>query len=110
MRRAAAVTAGHGIGVTTSPSQAEMIKAARLILDNCGIAFGQNRIVRLVLEFKRRAPQGSGSTFFSYLAAKVQLSAAQQRDALRNPDIARCISYADPTGETAVNNVLQARR
>jgi hypothetical protein len=94
-------------GGTTSPSKSELISATRLILDNCGIAFSQNKIARLVLTFQRRAPHGSGHAFFLYLANAVQLSADQQHAVLLNPDIARVIAYADPTGETAVNNVLR---
>lgn len=36
-------------GGTTSPSKSELIGAARVILDNCGVQFSQNKIVRLVL-------------------------------------------------------------
>jgi hypothetical protein len=98
------------MGGTTSPLQNELVKAARLILDNCGIAFSQNKIVRLVLRFIDWAPNSSGDIFFSYLASEVQLSEAQKRNALANPDIARAISYADPTGESAVNNVMRGRK
>lgn len=94
-------------GGTTSPSKTELMKAARLILDNCGIAFSQNKITRLVLTFLSRAPHASGHAFFLYLVSAVQLSVEQQRTALANPDIARVIAYADPTGEAAVNNVLK---
>jgi hypothetical protein len=38
------------------------------------------------------------------------MSEAQKRAAMSNPDIARAISYCDPTGETAVNNVLRRTR
>jgi hypothetical protein len=47
----------------------------------------------------------NGWTFFEFLANAVQLSAEQRRQALCDPDTARVISYLDPTGETAVNNV-----
>lgn len=98
------------MGGTTSPSVSELSSAARLILDNCGIQFSQNRIVRLVLQFKQRAPYAAGIVFFQYLTNAVHMSAEQQRAALQNPDIARVIAYADPTGETAVNNVMRGVR
>jgi hypothetical protein len=72
--------------------------------------FGANKINRLVTRFTRTMPTASGWTFFLYLANAVQMSAEQQRDALRNPDIARVISYADPTGEAAVNRAVRERR
>ena len=96
-------------GGTTSPSKSELIGAARVILDNCGVLFSQNKIVRLVLQFLDRAPRANGHAFFLYLTNAVQMSAEQQQSALLNPDIARAIAYADPTGETAVNNVMRGR-
>lgn len=97
------------MGGTTSPSTNELVNAARLILDNCGIAFSTNKIVRLVVRFNATMPNASGHAFFLYLTNAVQMSAEQQRAALRNPDIARVISYADPVGETAARNVLRER-
>lgn len=98
-----------GFGGTTSPSKVEMVKAARLILDNCGVPMSQNKLMRLVLRFIDRAPNGSGHAFFLYLTSAVQMSEKQKRAALLNPDIARVVSYADPTGEQAVNNVMSQR-
>lgn len=83
------------------------MKAARLILDNCGVSMSQNKIVRLVLRFLDRAPNGSGHAFFLYLTNAVQMSEQQKRDALLAPDIARVVSYSDPTGELAVANVMR---
>jgi hypothetical protein len=60
---------------------------------------------RLVRQYKHRVEQ-NGFSFFSFLANSVQLSAEQRRKALCNPEIARAISYADPTAEHAVNNVI----
>ncbi|WP_234788097.1 hypothetical protein [Mycolicibacterium setense] len=98
-------------GGSTAPSKSEMIGAARLILDNCGIKFGTRKVIRIVTEFAHRAPNGSGHAFFLYLTNAVQMSEAQKVAALSNPDIARCIAYCDPTGEAAVNNVMrQVRR
>jgi hypothetical protein len=97
-------------GGSTAPSKNEMIGAARLILDNCGIGFGTRKVIRIVTEFADRAPNGSGHAFFLYLTNAVQMSESQKVAALRNPDIARAIAYADPTGETAINNVMRSRR
>lgn len=98
------------MGGTTSPSTNEMVNAARLILDNCGIAFSTNKIVRLVLRFNQAMPNAGGHAFFLYLTNAVQMSEAQKTAALFNPDIMRCIAYADPTGESAVNNVMRRAR
>lgn len=56
-------------GGTTSPSKSELIGAARVILDNCGVQFSQNKIVRLVLQFLDRAPRANGHAFFLYLSS-----------------------------------------
>lgn len=98
------------MGGTTSPLQNQMVKAARLILDNCGIEFSANKLSRTVRRFIDWSPTAGGDAFFPYLANEVQMSEAQKRTALTNPDVARAISYCDPTGEAAVNNVMRGRR
>lgn len=102
--------AATGFGGSTAPRKSEFISAARLILDNCGIAFGTRKVIRLVDKFIERAPNATGHAFFLYLTNAVQLSADQQRTALANPDVARVIAYSDPTGEAAVNNVMRRAR
>jgi hypothetical protein len=99
--------AATGTGGTTSAEG--LIKAAHLILDNCGIAMSRSKVSRLVRDYQHRVAQ-NGFPFFAFLTNAVQLTAEQQRSALLNPDIARVISYADPTGERAVNNVIRGRR
>jgi hypothetical protein len=99
-----AATAASGTGGTTSAER--LIKAAHLVLDNCGIAMSPSKVSRIVRQYRRQV-EDNGFGFFDYLANAVQLSDQQKRAALLNPDIARAISYADPTGETAVNNVMR---
>lgn len=83
--------------------------AARTILWNCGVDYGPNRINRLCVTFAKRVER-NGFGFFDFLANSVALTVEQRRSALANPDVARAIAYADPTGEIAVNNVLGVRR
>jgi hypothetical protein len=104
-----AATAARRLGGSTAPLKNHLAHAAAVILQNAGIEFGTRKIFRLVDSFVERAPYASGDVFFQYLASSVQLSEAQKRSALANPDIARAISYADPTGESAVNNVMKGR-
>lgn len=99
--------AATGFGGSTAPRKSEFIAAAQLILDNCGIVFGTRKVFRLVDKFIERAPNATGHAFFLYLTNAVQLSEQQQRAALSNPDVARVIAYSDPTGESAVNNVMR---
>ncbi|AMS02787.1 hypothetical protein SEA_YEEZY_42 [Gordonia phage Yeezy] len=81
--------------------------AARTVLWNCGVDYGPNRINRLCVRFVNRI-QGNGFDFFDFLANQVELTAQQRRSALANPDVQRVIAYADPTGETATNNVMRS--
>jgi hypothetical protein len=100
------------IGVTTSPSIPELVNAGRVIVDHFHISFTTNRLLRLAIKFKERAPQADKFLFFEFLASAIDLSDRQKQAALSSPDIARVLGYADPTGEQAVNNVLheQGRR
>lgn len=83
--------------------------AARTILWNCGIDFGPNRINKLCVRFADRV-SSNGYEFFDFLANQVELTADQRRQALADPDVQRVIAYSDPTGETAVNNVMREAR
>ena len=88
----------------------DLRRLADLVCNNAGIEFGPNKINRLVTQFVRTMPTPSGWTFFLYLANAVQMSEAQKRTALMNAEVARTISYSDPTGEAAVNNATKAAR
>jgi hypothetical protein len=98
---AQAVSASGG-----STSTESLVRAAHLILGNWGITMSPSKVSRLVRDYRRNVAD-NGYPFFSFLATAVQLSDEQKRSALMNPEIARAISYADPTGETAVSNVLR---
>lgn len=100
-----ATTAGSWNG---GPDRDRLIKAAHAVLDSCGIEARPSKVRRLVQTFERRV-SGNGFDFFHFLANQVQLSAAARRRALSDPDVAKAISWADPTGETAVNNVVRER-
>ena len=94
---------------SAGPEMESLKATARTILWNCGFEYGPHKINRLCVTFAKRVER-NGFAFFDFLANAVQLDAQQRRAALANPDIARVISYADPTGETAVRNVLAERR
>ncbi len=91
-------------GGTTSTET--LIKHAHKLLTNCGIPMSPSKVSRLVRDFKHRV-EHNGFPFEAFLVNSVQLTAEQRQRALANPDIARVISYADPTGETAVNYVMR---
>lgn len=87
-------------------SAEELIRHAHILLANCHIPLSPARVSRLVREYKHRV-EAHGFRFEWFLVNTVQLTAKQRAQALANPDIARVITYADPTGELAVNNVLR---
>lgn len=68
-----------------------------------------SKVSRLVREFKHRVEK-NGYPFEAFLVNAVQVTAIQRQQMLADPDIARAIAYADPTGEAAVNNVIRASR
>lgn len=69
---------------------------------------GARKVNRLVQTFETRVER-NGFAFFDFLANSVQLSAQQRRLALADPDVQRVIAYSDPTGESAVGNVMKER-
>jgi hypothetical protein len=98
------------IGGTESPSTDQLVTAGRNIVDYFHISFTTSRLLRLAIQFKRRAPQGDKALFFGFLASAIDLSEEQKRVALMDPEFVKFITYADPTGEQAVNNVMRERR
>lgn len=85
-----------------------LLKVAHTVLGNCGIEMRPAKVRRLVQTFQHRVER-NGFAFFDFLANSVALSAEERRRALADPDLQRVISWADPTGETAVSNVLRER-
>ncbi len=85
-----------------------LIRAAHVLLDHAGYAMGARRVNALVHRFVEQVGP-RGWTFFDFMANAIQLDAEARRSLALDPDVARAISYADPTGEHAVNVVLSER-
>ncbi|MHC9292492.1 hypothetical protein ACRCUN_08475 [Mycobacterium sp. LTG2003] len=92
-----------------STSAEALVTHAHKLLANCGVSISPSKVSRMVREYKRRVEK-NGFPFEAFLVNTVQLTAEQRRQMLANPDIARVISYSDPTGETAANNVDRGTR
>ena len=92
-----------------STSAETLIKHAHKLLGNCGISMSPSKVSRLVREFKHRV-EGNGFSFEAFLVNSVDLTNEQRVKALANPEVARVIAYADPTGELAVQRVMRADR
>lgn len=84
----------------------QAVNAAHAILDSCGLEMSPSKVSRLVRQFEARVER-NGWSFFDFFTNAIQLSVDDRRRALSNPDVLRVIAYADPTGETAVNNVMR---
>lgn len=86
-----------------------MTRAAHKALVDCDVVIGPSKVSRLVRKFAK-AVSRQGLTFHEFLTNEAHLSPSQQRRIVSHPEWAWVIAYADPTGETAVNNVLRSER
>lgn len=101
--------AGNFASGGTMSAEERLNRVANAVLDASGYHLGRSKVRRLVRDFTARVER-NGFEFFEFFANALLLDSAQRRRALTNPDVARAISYADPTGEAAVNNVLRGAR
>jgi hypothetical protein len=84
---------------------------ARERLLAAGIDFGPSKINRKFVEFRKRQPGGDLTAFLRFLADSILTSAERKRTRwLLDSDNTRVVSYADPTGEHAVKNILRQQR
>lgn len=85
------------------------IVAAHAALSSAGVPMSPSKVNRLIKKFDRAARK-HGATFYEFLVNEAHLPAAAVRAAMGNPDWQRVVAYADPTGETAVNNIMKGVR
>lgn len=81
-------------------------RVANAVLDSTGYALGRSKVRRIIRTFTTRVER-NGFEFFEFFANALMLDADTRRRALLDPDVARTITYADPTGEAAVRNVMR---
>ena len=86
----------------------DLKKAARAVLWDAGIDYSPNKIARLCLRYLDHV-QHKGCSFLDFLSVTVQVDAERLRRAATDPSVARVLTYADPTGELAVSNVIRGR-
>lgn len=101
MRRSPAFATGGSTSAET------LIRDAHIALINAGVHMSPSKVSRLVRQYKQRV-EANGYSFGEFLANAVVMSADQRRRVMVDPAVARVISYADPTGESAVTNVMRA--
>ena len=85
-----------------------LAREAYSVLAGCGIAASRSKVSRVVRDYLRHAA-GTGYPFEAYLVNALRLSAERRAALTNHPDWARVISYADPTGESAVRRVMAGR-
>jgi hypothetical protein len=100
------ITRNPAVVLAKATSQTQQrINAVHAVLDNCGYIMSPSKVSRMVRQFEHQAER-NGWNLLDFLANKVALTEEQRRQVLADPDVALVISYADPTGESAVRNVM----
>lgn len=100
-------------GVSTSPpSQKELLSFTKDFISGfrChdALSWGPNKINKVVGRFCNKFPAGSWVMFWGYLAWQISDVADRKIAHRACTDLQRFISYADPTGDDAVRNVMRA--
>lgn len=91
-----------------APGTAEsLVREAHTLLEVCGLHRSPAWVSRTVRAFLRSSVDGM--PFGVYLVARVELNAQQRRALAEREDLRYVLSYADPTGETAIRNVARER-
>ena len=92
-----------------SATPEDLLRDAMRLLERCGIARSPKWVQRIVRDYTSSIA-GTGFPFGAYLLNRVEMNAEQRRAAMNDPELACLLEYADPTGETAVRNVLGGGR
>jgi len=103
IRRSTSAEAGD------QPRPEAFARDAGRLLAACGVYRSRAWLSRTVRDYMSSIA-GAGFPFGAYLLNRVELNAEQRRAAMNDPGVAYLLEYADPTGETAVRNVLGGGR
>lgn len=76
-------------------------------MEACGVQRPCSWVKRVVRDYARSPIVGY--PFGAYLLHRIHLNTEQRRSVLARSDLAYLLEYPDPTGETAVRNVLGRR-
>ena len=104
------ITRNPAVVLAEAKSQTQQrINAVHKTLDNFGYDISPSKVNRIVRQFEQQAER-NGWSLFDFMANKIQLTEQQRRHVLADPDAARTWGYwDDPTGESAVRNVMAVR-
>lgn len=81
----------------------QIVDALQRVFENCGIAVSRSRVSRLARTYKNQV-EGNGFALIDFVVNAVAMTAMQRM--VVADELTRVIAYSDPTGETAVNNVM----
>jgi hypothetical protein len=84
-----------------------LIRDAALVLDAVGVHRSVSWLSRTVRDFL--APRAAEVPFGLFLAARMEMNAAQRRRLAERADLRYLLTYADPTGEQASRRVARER-
>jgi len=84
-----------------------LLSAATYFLRAAGVEKSKSWVSRTVEAY--RAMPVEGIPLGVFLAARVEMNAQQRRRIAERADLRYLLSYSDPTGETAVRNIMRER-
>jgi len=89
----------------------DLVNAAHAALERAGLRMSPSKVSRLVRIYQREVA-ANGFPFLRFLANQLALTDEQQREVGRQLEDYRAYSHKlpDPTGETAVANVMRGKR
>lgn len=87
-----------------APSLREQIRA---VLVDAGLSRTESWVHRVSRDYARLA--FSGMPIGMFIATRLSLNSIERRRVAERADLRYLLSYADPTGETAVRNVMRER-
>jgi len=79
-----------------------LIRETHAVFNRCGVSVSPGRVIKLVRTYVRRV-QNTDIGFADYLA---QVAVGEHQRRLVADELRRVTAYVDPTGESAVNNVV----
>jgi len=92
-------------GAESRPQSVERLAAeTRAVLDRFGVRWSPSKTSRVVRAYVHQV-QGNRSAFADYVAEQIVLSEHQRR--VVADELRRVTAHFDPTGESAVNNVVR---
>lgn len=92
-----------------APTADRWIREAMTVVEAAGLAMGPRKVHRLVRRYQSEVAP-NGIEFFDFITNAIAIDVDRRRDLQGDPTVARVVTYADPTGEHAVHNVMKGTK